>query len=430
MRILFLTQIVPFPPDAGPKVKTWHVLRYLAEKGHHVTLATFVRPEEKEHVTALQKVCGEVHTIPMHRSRIKDIYYLIRSQLSGRPFLIERDDSSEMRSLVLRLVEEKGYDAIHADQLTMTQFALSPSNQDNSVTKHRKKSIINDTSGIQRKADPLLIFDAHNAVWRIVEEMISSNPLPLRPFVSLEAKRIKRYEGQVIRRFDRTLAVSDIDRSDLHKAVKFSSDGKTDHPIIEVIPIAVDTQALYPLDTQSGSQNILTLGTLHYPPNADGIRWFLQDVYPLVRAEIDEVTLTIVGKNPPTDFFDYEKRNPNNVQVTGYVPDLDPYFQQAAIAVIPVRAGSGMRVRILEALARGMPLVTTSIGIEGIDAYHNKEVLIADTAHDYAEAVIRLLKDKTLQARLSANGRKLACEQYDWQVALRKMDRIYKNETE
>jgi glycosyltransferase involved in cell wall biosynthesis len=149
-----------------------------------------------------------------------------------------------------------------------------------------------------------------------------------------------------------------------------------------------------------------------------------------VRAEIDEVTLTIVGKNPPTDFFDYEKRNPNNVQVTGYVPDLDPYFQQAAIAVIPVRAGSGMRVRILEALARGMPLVTTSIGIEGIDAYHNKEVLIADTAHDYAEAVIRLLKDKTLQARLSANGRKLACEQYDWQVALRKMDRIYKNETE
>jgi len=430
MRILFLTQIVPYPPDAGPKVKTYHVLRYLAKKGHNVTLATFVRPEEQEHITALKKVCSEVYTIPIHRSRIKDIYYLIRSQLSGRPFLIERDDSREMRSLIGKLVEENGYDVIHADQLTMTQFALNLFEQDKSTTKQGNKSIINNTYSTQRKADMLQVFDAHNAVWRIVKEMITSSPLPLQPFVSLEAKRIKRYEGQVIRRFDRTLAVSEIDRIDLLEAVKFSSDGKTDQPIIEVIPIAVDTQVLYPLDTQSGSQNILTLGTLHYQPNADGIRWFLQDVYPLVRAEIGEATLTIVGKNPPTDFIESEKQSPNNVQVTGYVPDLDPYFQQAAIVVIPVRAGSGMRVRILEALARGMPLVTTSIGIEGIDAYHEQEILIADTPHDYAEAVIRLLKDETLRARLSANGRKLACEQYDWQVALRKMDRIYKNATE
>ena len=429
MRILLLTQIVPFPPDAGPKVKTWHVLRYLADNGHHVTLVTFIRPEEQQYIAELQKVCNEVYTIPIHRSRIRDIFYLIRSQLRGRPFLIERDDSNEMRSLVLKLVVEKGFDAIHADQLTMTQFALSPSGQNNSATKDGNKPIINDTYGNQKIADTLLVFDAHNAVWRIVEEMISNVPMPLKPFVSLEAKRIKQYEGQVICHFDRTLAVSDIDRSDLLEAVKFSSEGRADHPSIEVIPIAVDTQELHPQEKQNGSQNILTLGTLHYPPNADGIRWFLQDVYPLVRAEIDEATLTIIGKNPPADFFDYERRNPSKVQVTGYVPELDPYFQQAAIAVIPVRAGSGMRVRILEAFARGMPVVTTSIGIEGIDAYPGKEVLIADTAQDFAEAVIRLLKDDSLRARLSANGRKLACEQYDWQVALRKMDLIYKNET-
>jgi glycosyltransferase involved in cell wall biosynthesis len=169
----------------------------------------------------------------------------------------------------------------------------------------------------------------------------------------------------------------------------------------------------------------MTMGTLHYPPNADGIRWFTQEVFPLVRDHIPKATLTIVGKNPPADFLQLQEQFPGVISVTGYVPDLTPYMEKAAIMVVPVRAGGGMRVRILEAFARGLPVVTTTIGLEGIDARPGEEVLVADTPADFADTVTRLLKDKVLQDNLAAKGRQLAKRCYDWHVILGKMDEIY-----
>ena len=124
MHILFLTQILPYPPASGPKVKTWHVLRYLSECGHKITLASFVRPEELPYIEDVKKVCFAVHAVPVRRSRVSDLYYFLRSQLTGRPFLVERDDLAEMRSLVNQIVASESVDVIHADQLTMTQFAF------------------------------------------------------------------------------------------------------------------------------------------------------------------------------------------------------------------------------------------------------------------------------------------------------------------
>jgi glycosyltransferase involved in cell wall biosynthesis len=121
----------------------------------------------------------------------------------------------------------------------------------------------------------------------------------------------------------------------------------------------------------------MTMGTLHYPPNADGIRWFAKDVFPLVRQQVPQVTLTIVGKNPPPDFLHLQEQYPGVITVTGYVPDLTPFMEKAAIMVVAVRAGGGMRVRILEAFARGLPVVTTTVGLEGIEARPGEDVLVA-----------------------------------------------------
>jgi glycosyltransferase involved in cell wall biosynthesis len=118
--------------------------------------------------------------------------------------------------------------------------------------------------------------------------------------------------------------------------------------------------------------------------------------------------------------------NPGVITVTGYVPELKPYLEQAALMVIPVRAGSGMRVRILEALAQAMPMVTTTIGLEGIDAQHGQEVLVADNADAFAAEVIRLMDDAELQARLARNGRSLAERAYDWRVVLKKLDQVFR----
>ena len=281
MRILFLTQIIPYPPDAGPKVKTWHVLRYLAGQGHQVILASFIRPEEEPFVAEVQKVCERVYTVPIRRSRLADVGYWLRSNLSGRPFLVERDDLKEMRTLVQRLVKSAGVEAIHADQLTMAQFAFRTSDAGNW---------------------PMTVFDAHNAVWTIVARTQESAILPLKPVLGWEAKRIRKHEGQIVAQFDHTLAVSELDRNALLQAIPEASQREALAAKITVIPIAVDTQILSATQRQAESKTIFTMGTLYYPPNADGIRWFLKEVFPQVRQSVPEVKLTITGKKPPADF--------------------------------------------------------------------------------------------------------------------------------
>jgi polysaccharide biosynthesis protein PslH len=403
MHILFLTQILPYPPASGPKVKTWHVLRYLSARGHKITLASFVRPEEMPYIEDVKKVCAAVHAVPVRRSRVSDVYYLLRSQFTGRPFLVERDDLTEMRSLVNRIVASESVDVIHADQLTMTQFAFPLQTPD------EKK--------------PALVFDAHNAVWMITERMKQNAPFYLKLPLGLETKRIKKYEGSIVKDFDATLAVAEPDRLLLLEALHQNYPNKDVN--IPVIPIAVDTRQIQPVTRPGNSLNILTMGTLYYPPNADGIRWFIQQVFPLVRQKLPEVKLTIIGKNPPKDFLKLAADETSGIVTTGFVPELDPYFAQAAISVVPVRAGGGMRVRILEMFARAAPVVTTTVGLEGIDACPGEDVLVQDSPEGFARAVIDLLQDQDLQQKLSTNGRRLVVEKYDWQVVLGELDKVY-----
>jgi glycosyltransferase involved in cell wall biosynthesis len=410
MRILFLTQIVPFPPDAGPKVKTWHVLRYLVEAGHEVTLLTYVRQEEKNNLPPLEKLCHQVVTVPIQRSRLKDMGYMLRSFLNRRPFLIERDDLAPMRSAMKRLLAENDFDVIHADQLSMVQFAF-PGRQPQPAANRR----------------PAVVFDAHNAVWTIVRRSQETANWVLKPIFWREAAALKKYEGQLVASCDHTLAVTEIDEEALLQAADaHTAPLKADlQSRISVVPIAVDTQVLQPARRSPDSNHIVTLGTLHYPPNADGIRWFAREVFPLIQQALPNAYLTIIGKNPPADFQQMAEQQPDAVRVTGYVPELDPFMEAAAVLVVPVRAGGGMRVRILEAFARAMPVVTTTIGLEGIQAKPDIEVLVQDQPEAFAEAVVNLLRDQEQQNLLAINGRKLAEQRYDWQVVLQQMEAVY-----
>jgi len=430
MHILFLTQIVPYPPDAGPKIKTWHVIRYLIECGHQVTLASFMRPDEEEFVAMLRRVCDAVYAVPIRRSRSRDIFYWARSNVTGRPFLVERDDLIEMKNMVEKLLATNTIDVIHADQLTMAQYGL---HSNELFTRNRRPSLMEDipqnTLGNQNSGfhhPPAMIFDAHNAVWTILERMRQNAPWFLKPVISMESRRMKRYEGIIVRSFDHTLAVTETDRQALLEAASLTSN-KTDlnNKPITVIPIAVDTEQLQPVQRMPGSVNILTLGTLHYPPNADGIRWFLREVFPLIRLQIPQATITVIGKNPPRNLIQLADQAPRSITFTGYVNDLVPFLQKAGLIVVPVRAGGGMRVRILEAFARAVPVVTTSIGLEGIQAEPEEDVLVQDTPEGYAQAVVNLLLDETLQARLSKNGRSLVERIYDWQVVLKDLGALY-----
>ncbi|MCJ7569985.1 MAG: glycosyltransferase family 4 protein [Anaerolineales bacterium] len=431
MRVLFLSQVLPYPPDAGPKVKTWQVLKYLASKNHEITLVTYVRLEDTKYLPEIEGLVQEVHAIPIQRARYKDAYYWLRSAIRRTPFLIERDGLTSMRKLVHHLLQTRKFDVVHADQVNMTQFVLPKSVR--RVINAPSDSLENEQAikkdSIRGNDDPKFVFDAHNAVWTIMRRMEKTAQPYFRPLLALEAKRMQRYEGLIVHSYTHTLAVSDNDRLELSEAERVycqSLDVKPFQPKqIHVLPITVDIDDKQIYNPGPPRQSILIMGTLHYPPNADGVRWFVRDIYPQVQAKIPGTTLTIVGKNPPQDLIEMEALQPEAIKVTGYVADLKPFIQAADMMVVPVRVGGGMRVRILEGLSWGIPMVTTTLGLEGIEAVAGKDILVADNELDFINDVCTLLDSESLRTTLSENGRDLVKRKYDWRIVLQKLDEIY-----
>ncbi|MFN7035016.1 MAG: glycosyltransferase family 4 protein [Bellilinea sp.] len=404
MKILFLTQIVPYPPDAGPRIKTWHVLKYLSEQGYSITLLTYVRKEEEKFLPKVRQICENVIPIPLQRTKLRDVYSLVISQLRNTPFLIERDYRWTMKNAVKKLLDNENFDAIHIDQVNMAQFIFNVklnNNYPNSRT----------------------IFDAHNATWIILERMQSKFSVFLRTFLAQEAKKLKSYEHQLVQKANQVLTVTEFDR-DLLMPNPRDEFLKSK---IHVIPIAVNTQELQPIKRKTDSCQILTIGSLNYPPNADGVRWFLNEVFPLVKQQNQNATLIVIGKNPPKDFFTLAAPFGGDIQITGYVENIKPYIESSALMVVPVLAGGGMRVRILEAFARGIPVVTTTVGLEGIAAENEKHVLVEDDPIFFARKVEKLLENPSEQDRLSKNARELVTSLYDWKAVLKDLVTIYQS---
>jgi len=392
MKVLLLTQVLPYPPDSGPKVKTWNVLKYLAQR-HEVTLVSFVRGDQSDDIAHLEKYCHAVHTIPMERGKLRDGLAMTRSLLSGQPWMMVRDDRIIMRRLVDRLASETRFDIVHADQLNMAQYAAR-------VPGARK------------------ILDAHNALWLLYKRLWwTMKPGPQKWLLGRDWRLLQRYEGHVCRDFDAVLAVSEEDKAALEEAAGRSLD-------VTVIPIAIDTDEVTVVEREADPNHILHIGTMYWPPNIDAVNWAVYEVYPLIRQQRPDVQFDVVGARPPAELLALNETG-LGINVTGYVENPTPYQQRAAVMVVPVRAGGGMRVKILNGLAEGIPIVSTTLGCEGISVTDGEDILIADEPDDFAAAVLRVLGDHGLAQRLSRNGRRLAETTYDYQRACVPLDRVY-----
>jgi glycosyltransferase involved in cell wall biosynthesis len=396
MKVLLLTQVLPFPPDSGPKIKTWNTLKYLAAR-HEVTLVSFVRGDQSEDIKVLRRVCAAVHSVPISRTPLLDGMALIRSLTTGLPWVITRDDRAAMHHLLDQVARQVMYDVVHADQLNMAQYALPlPAGQ--------------------------RVLDNHNALWLLYKRLWQTLPAgPKKALFGRDWQLMKDYEGEMCRRFDGVIAVSENDRSALREAAGNDLD-------IAVIPIAVDTHEVTPIQRNPGSDHILHIGTMFWPPNVDGVLWFLREIFPLVRSKLPDTRFDVVGARPPHEVV--AAGQADGVNVTGYVADPGPYLRDAGAVVVPLRAGGGMRVKILEALAQGLPVVTTTLGCEGIAVEHSRHLLIADTPEAFAQAVVRLLQDRPLAEELGRNGRRLIEERYDYRVAYRPLDDLYSSITD
>jgi polysaccharide biosynthesis protein PslH len=397
LNVLLLTQVLPYPADSGPKVKTLNVIKYLA-RAHRITLVSFTRGDQRADVEALRRYCAAVHTVPIDRAPWRDAVALARSLLTGQPWMMLRDERAAMHKQIADLCAQEKFDIAHADQLNMAQYA-------------------------RRVPGARTVLDLHNALWLLYQRLAATMSRgPRRLLLERDWSLLKNYEGHECRAFDAVLAVSDEDRVALNDAIVSTRAPARDD--IVVAPISIDGDDVCAVTRDPGARRVLHIGTMYWPPNIDGMHWFIEQVLPLVHARLPGLGFDCVGARPPQSLIDAGARDPR-VNIAGYVADVDSYLRQCGVFVVPLRAGGGMRVKILNALAQGLPIVTTTLGCEGIALENGVHALIADTPEAFAAAMLRLLENPAEAAAFGMRARELFEKRYDYRQALRVMDRVY-----
>lgn len=387
MRILLLTETIPFPLDTGGRIKTYYTLRSLSSR-HEVHCHTFIRHEDQtRYAAALEPHCASLtlHRIPATRSR--EVRALARSLATGMPFTVARHFDRAALEQLLAHNRALRFDAAYYDHLSM--LAYRPH------------------LGLPA------IYDAHNLEFRLVQRYAEAAGVgPLRWFSEREWRVLRRYEQQVCKGCALVFAVSEVDA----RGIRALTDPD---PPVRVLPIAVDAAGTVPVDTLTREPALLLIGGLHWPPNADAARHFVEEIWPLIRRDTREATLTVVGRDDAA-VARLLRRTPG-VRVTGYVEDVTPFFARARAVVVPLRSGGGMRAKILETLARGVPIVSTTLGFEGIDAVPGVHLLAADAPAEFVHQIGRVFHDDALALGLAREGRRLALERYDAAVVGRQL---------
>lgn len=395
-RVLLLSQLVVYPADNGPRAKTLQVLRRLCAR-YDVTFCAFARDEqEARNADALRGICHRIETVSLRRTLAGEARYLVESLLTGDSYVLHRDERPAMRAMVCRLLDEEQIDVLHVDQLNMMRYVPF------------------DWPGT-------VILDEHNAVWQVVDRLRQGTRNPIRRvLLEREVRVLRRIEGAACDRASLVLTVSEPDRAALATVA-----GATSAPVA-LVPIAVDADTCAPLRSarRSGGARLLTIATLYWPPNSEGIAWWLRTGFAGLRARCPEVVYDIVGARAPRSLR-AEVACHDGARLHGYVADAAPYWKAATALVVPLLSGGGVRVKILEAMALGVPVITTSVGCEGLAVRDGEQLLIADTPEALAAACARLIGDPALAERLARSAHRLVRERYDVPVALAALDAAY-----
>jgi sugar transferase (PEP-CTERM/EpsH1 system associated) len=410
MKILFLTPQLPFPPDKGATIRTFAMIKGLSQRGHEVHLLSFVRSEDDlAWLPQMRPYYASVATVTApHRSKLTRLRTLLFSTL---PDMAWRLPSSEFAAQLDRLLRTGRFDIVQAESIEMAQYALQ-------ATRHR--------DGSQKK--PAVVFDDLNAEYVLQKRAYeidsrSLRTLPKALYSWVQWRRLRSYETSVCSAVDRVLAVSGADAAAiaaLSPAVR-----------LDVVPNGVDcvffSRAAKPAEYLEDLQirhlaSLAFTGTMNFRPNVDAVVWFCREILPLVKRDVFHVNFYIVG-NAPTAAV-RELAGPA-VTVTGYVADIRPYIVNSSVYVVPMRMGSGTKLKVLEAMAMGIPVVSTTVGAEGIDVTPGTNILIGDTPADFARHVVALLGDAAARRRLATNARKLVEEKYDWLTIVPALEKVY-----
>lgn len=383
MRILFVTDQIPYPPVAGAPLYTYNLLRRIAAK-HAVWVVTFARtPEQVQNAAHLREFCHVIDPVglPPNRALGRPVMFL-RYLGTGRPPDLRFFYSQALAQAIRQLVATVDFDVVHIEHTEMALYL------DALPVDMRRRAI----------------WALHDIDWVKFARIATLETKRTRRFrLWLHSRLLRWWQPRQAARYRCCTTVSQHDRR-----VLLSANANLH---VDVIPIGVDTELLQPQPFQNSTPDLVFVGNMGYRPNVDAVTFFCRQILPRIRAAVPGAGMWIVGINPTPEVYALAG---NGVHVTGRVADVQPYYRQSSVCVVPLRAGSGVRVKILEAMALGRPVVTTSVGCEGLDVVDGTHLVIADDPHTFAEKTVQLLTDPEFRQHLVDGARKLVEQQYGW----------------
>jgi glycosyltransferase involved in cell wall biosynthesis len=387
-RVLFVSSVIPWPLDAGNHIRVYHLLRAAAEVAE-ITLVCFADSvDDERHLDVLRPLVHRTFAVQKdscgyrRQRRLPRPLQLAQSLAEychpTMPTLLRAWESDDAERL-MRTLSEESFDVVWGERLGALQ-----------CLRHFPRS---------RR-----ILDLDDVEHRKLLHKVRQSPLSrLTPFEYVEAAKLRRLELGLTRDRGLDLIVcSELDRARLGGG-----------PRVHVVPNGVELpEVVAPVDL-AAPPSVVFVGTMSYSPNVDAARFFVETILPLIRAEVPDIVFTIVGKNPAPAVR--QLHDGRHVIVAGGVPSVTPYLQQSRLVVTPIRFGGGTRIKILEAMAHRRPVVSTSIGAEGIDADAGRHLLVADDPRGFAAACTRLLQDRRAADDVAAAGFGLVESRYQWQ---------------
>lgn len=394
MRILIITNSIPYPTTSGDRVRTYSLIRRIARE-HQVWLAALLdRPEEVESIPHMQEFCHRVEAANRQRSHpLAHLPGLLRYAVARKPLEFKFQHSEDLVHRIRCLVSSADFDVVHIEPSEMALYleALQPD-------AHYKRILVFHN----------VASDQYARIFRVDRRPVG------RMRALLHSQEMRRWEPRYAERFDRCVTVSEADRRLLLTA--------NPRLQVHVIPNGVDTKVYQPLPQKGASPTLLFVGTMSYAACSDAVLYFCREILPHIRRMIGDVEMWIVGTDPPPDVRELDG---DGVHVTGQVEDVVPYYTSSSVCVAPLRAGGGTRLKILEAMALGRPVVSSSVGCEGLDVVNGEHLLIADRPDHFAQEMVRILTDRGLHERITANARQLVVTRYDWDVIAKQLMQVY-----
>jgi glycosyltransferase involved in cell wall biosynthesis len=385
MRLLWIKMGGLWPATSGGRIRSLLTLSHLSTR-HQVTVVTTHGPDD-DPIGLPRRLpdCRRVVSLPFTAPKSGSVAFvraLAGSWLSRYPVDLWKWRLAEMREEIQRLLSEEQFDICVAD------FLVATANLPEAIPV------------------PVVLFE-HNVEYRIWQRLASlERRVTRRTLLEVEWRKLRRCEAAVCAAADLTITVSDEDRRTLADVAP--------HAHIASVPTGVDTTYFAPGGRREVPHRLVFTGSMDWYPNHDAVLYFTDAILPRIRAQIPDVSFTVVGRNPGSHLSSLARLG---MTVTGTVADVRPHIDEAALYVVPLRAGGGTRLKIFEALAMAKAVVSTTVGAEGLGVTSNRDIVLADDPDTFADAVVSLLRDTPTRQRLGRAGRALVESTYTWRHA-------------